>query len=74
MEGLKNNIEISQMKEKVEAAQALDAAKDELKVLISLYLERYSSLKARNATRIRSWNVETHERKIKQRINSASSH
>lgn len=74
MEGLKNNIEISQMKEKVEAAQALDAAKDELKVLVSLCLERYSSLKARNATIIRSWNVEAHERKIKQRINSASSH
>lgn len=28
VEGLKNNIEIAQMKEKVEAAQALDGAKD----------------------------------------------
>jgi hypothetical protein len=31
---LKNNIEISQMKEKVEAAQALDGARDELKVIL----------------------------------------
>ena len=32
VDGLKSNIEVSQMKEKVEAAQALDSAKDELKV------------------------------------------
>lgn len=62
------------MKEKVEAAQALDAVKDELKVPFSLFLERYSSLKARNAKIICSWNVKAHKRKIKQRINSASSH
>ena len=34
VDGLKKNIEVSQMKEKVEAAQALDSAKDELKVLL----------------------------------------
>jgi hypothetical protein len=34
VEGLKNNIEIAQMKEKVETAQALDGAKEELKVTL----------------------------------------
>ncbi len=32
VEGLKNSVQIAQMKEKVEAAQALQLAKDELKV------------------------------------------
>lgn len=43
VDGLKNNIEIAQMKEKVEAAQALDAAKDELKVIDSLYRNKFKT-------------------------------
>ena len=44
VEGLKNNIEIAQMKEKVEAAQALDAAKDELKVKVFLFRKMFKEL------------------------------
>jgi uncharacterized protein YpbB len=35
VDGLKSNIEVAQMKERVETAQALEAAKDELKVSVS---------------------------------------
>lgn len=43
VEGLKNTIEVSQMKEKVEAAQALDAAKDELRVSILLFRKKFKA-------------------------------
>ena len=46
VEGLKNNIEISQMKEKVEAAQTLDIAKDEIKVYLRLF---------RNKSKLLAW-------------------
>ncbi len=50
VEGLKNNIQVAQMKEKVEATQALDSAKDELKVTFGIFRKncRVIDLKFKN--------------------------
>lgn len=44
VEGMKKNMEVAQMKEKLEYTQALELAKDDLRVLVHIYRNKFKKL------------------------------